>query len=257
MNQRVPRLVAAAAVAALYASAGPCLPAEPTDPLWKSAVAIAGASEGWRPTRTVSRIEDLAKDGRVRSVDEVTFAYPPGSGEPKAELVSYLRDGVDVTAKERGRLAKRQREAEARRKKGEKDGNSVTIGVSGTPFDPQRQSSVSIRRSGEKRTIDGRVCQGFEYSYSDPAGGRSLGTAFLDEQTGAPVSTRERPDPLPRFADEVWVALTYTYEGPGEWHPTRVDIQGSGGLLFIKKSIRTRIDLLDFWRDPGTRSAAQ
>jgi hypothetical protein len=256
MTRSVPRVVAAVAAAAtLYASGSPCLPAEPADPLWKRAVAIAGASEGWRPTRTVSRIEDLAKDGRVRSVDEVTFAYPPGSGEPKAELVRYLRDGVDVTAKERAKFSKQQQEAEARKKKGEKDGNSVTLGVSGTPFDPRRQSAVSIRRTEEKRTIDGRVCQAYEYSYADPAGGRSVGTAFLDEQTGAPLSTRERPDPLPRFADKVWIVLTFTYKGPGEWYPTRVDIEGSGGLLFIRKSIRTRIELLDFWRDPAVRPA--
>ena len=124
--------------------------------------------------------------------------------------------------------------------------------MGGTPFDPQRQATVSFRRTPEKRTIDGRACQAFEYSRSDPAGGRFVGTAFLDEQTGAPLSLRERPDPLPRFADKLWVALSFAYKGPGEWYPTRVHVEGSGGLLFIRKSIRATIELLDFRRAGAT-----
>ncbi len=249
---RSPACVLGAAVAAmLLARATPCLPSESVDPLWKSAVAIAAASEGWRPTRTVSRIEDLAKDGRVRSVDEVTFAYPPGDGELKPELVRFLRNGADVTERERARLAAQQRKDAARKK------DSFTLGVGGTPFDPQRQSAVSYHRSSERRAIDGRPCQGFEYSRSDPAGGRFVGTTFLDEQTGAPLSLRERPEPLPRFADKIWVTLSFTHKGPGEWYPTRLHVEASGGLLFIRKSIRTTIELLDFKRVAATGSGAR
>ena len=242
--------------ALLFLGAVECWPSEPVDPLWKSAVAIAAASQGWRPTRTVARTEDLAKDGRVKSVEEVTFAYPPGSnGEPRPELVRFLRDGVDVTERERAKLAAQQRVEAARKKKDE--GRRVTFGVGGTPFDPQHQATVSLRRAPERRTIDGRACQAFEYSRADPAGGRFVGTAFLDEQTGAPLSLRERPDPLPRFADRLWVTLSFTYKGAGEWYPTRVYVEGSGGLLFIRKSVRTTIDLFDYRRtgaaDPDTR----
>jgi hypothetical protein len=95
----------------------------------------------------------------------------------------------------------------------------LSFGVAGTPFDPQRQSTVAFRRTAEKRTIGGRVCQAFEYSRSDPAGSR------------------------------------FSYKGPGEWYPTRVEVEGSGGLLFIRKSIRGTIELLDFHRDEGTSSA--
>jgi hypothetical protein len=245
MPRNVARVLSAAALTALLGPSAPCLPSEPGDPLWKGAVAIAAASQGWRPGRTVSRIEDLAKDGRVQSVEEVTFAYPPGDGEPKPELVRYLRDGVDVTERERAKLAAQQEEAARKKKSG---GRSVTFGVGGTPFDPQHQATTSFRRTSERRTIDGRACQAFEYSRADPAGGRYVGTAFLDEETGAPLSLRERPEPLPRFADQLWVALSFVYKGPGEWYPTRVQVEGSGGLLFIRKSIRTTIELLDFRR---------
>lgn len=245
MTRSSARVLGAVAVAALV-SATPCLPSEPVDPLWKGAVAIATASKGWRPTRTVSRTEDLAKDGRVRSVEEVTFAYLAGDAEPKPELVRFLRDGVDVTEKERVKLAAQQKEA-ARKKKG--GGRGVTFGVGGTPFDADRQAAVSYRRTPERRTIDGRPCQAYEYSRSDPAGGRFVGTAFLDELTGAPVSLRESPDPLPRFADKLRVELSFVFKGPGEWYPTRVHVEGSGGLLFIRKSIRSTIELLEFRRD--------
>ncbi len=103
--------------------------------------------------------------------------------------------------------------------------------------------------------IGGHVCQAFEYSRSDPAGSRFVGTAFLDEQTGVPLSLRERPEPLPRFTDSMWVVLSFSYKGPGEWYPTRVEVEGSGGLLFIRKSIRGTIELLDFHRGAGTSSA--
>ncbi len=235
----------------LFALAVPARPAE-TDPLWQSAVAIAAASDGWRPGRTISRIEDLAKDGSVKSVDEVTFAYPPGAGEAQPQLVRFLHDGVDVTERERAKFAERQREEAERKRKGEKKEQGkggVTFGVGGTPFDPRYQATVSYRRSTEKMTIEGRACQGFEYSRTDPAGSRFVGTAFLDEQTGAPLVVRERPEPLPRFADRVSVVLSFVYKGPGEWYPTRVDVEGSGGLLFIRKSIRTTIALLDFRRN--------
>jgi len=249
MTGRIARVLGVATAATLFAPAAPCSPSEPADPLWKNAVAIAAASQGWRPSRTVSRIEDLARDGRVQSVEEVTFAYPPGAGEPRPELVRYLRDGVDVTAQERAKLAKQQEET-AHNKKG--GGRGVTFGVGGTPFDAQRQATVSARRTPEKATVDGRACQAFDYSRLDPAGSRFVGTAFLDEQTGAPMSLRERPDPLPRFADKIWVTLSLVYKGPGEWYPTRVAVEGSGGLLFIRKSIRTTIALLDFRRSGGS-----
>jgi len=252
MTRSVPRLFAAAAAGALSLSGGPCLASETVDPLWKSAVEIAAASQGWRPTRTVSRIEDLAKDGRVRSVDEVTHAYPPGDAEPRAELVRYLRDGVDVTEKERAKLAAQEKKASARQKK--KGEGGVRLGVAGTPFDPERQAAVSFRRTSERRTIGGRACQAYEYSRSDDSGQRSVGTACLDEETGAPMSLRERPEPLPRFVDRLWVVLSFTYKGPGEWYPTHVEVEGSGGLLFIKKSIHTTIELLDFTR--GTTGSA-
>jgi hypothetical protein len=254
MTRNVARVLGAVAVTALSASGAPCLPSEPADPLWKSAVAIAAASQGWRPGRTVSRTEDLAKDGRVQSVEEVTFAYPSGDGEPQPQLIRYLRDGVDVTERERARLAAQQEEAARKKKNGSR---SVTFGVGGTPFDPLHQATVSFHRTGERRTIDGRACQAFEYGRSDPVGGRYVGTAFLDEETGAPVSLRERPEPLPRFTDQLWVVLSFVYKGPGEWYPTHVQVEGSGGLLFIRKSIRSSIELLDFRRGVVTSPKAR
>jgi hypothetical protein len=253
MTRNVARVLCSLAVTALAAAGTPCLPSEPVDPLWKSAVAIAAASQGWRPGRTVSRTEDLAKDGRVQGVEEVTFAYPPGDGEAKPELIRFVRDGVDVTDRERVKLAAQQEEA--RKKKSGSRG--VTFGVGGTPFDPRHQATVSFHRTGERRTIDGRACRGFEYGRSDPAGGHYVGTAFLDEETGAPVSLRERPEPLPRFTDQLWVALSFVYKGPGEWYPTHAQVEGSGGLLFIRKSIRSSIELLDFRRYGVTSPKAQ
>ncbi len=235
---------AALAAATLAAAAGGA--SEADDPLWTRAVAIAEASRAWRPSRTVARTEHLARDGRVQSVEEVTLAHPPGTdGETQPELVRFVRDGVDVTAQERAKLARKRNEQRPRDRGAERRG-SLTVG--GTPFDPEAQSRISFRRTSEKRTIGGRDCQGFAYSRTDTEGKTLVGTAFLDTVTGAPLSLRERPDPLPRFADRVWVTTTFAYKGPDEWYPTRVEIEGSGGFLLIKKSLRTTIELLDYRR---------
>jgi hypothetical protein len=242
---------ATAAIAAvglvMGAAAAAAIPA-PADTLWSRAVRIASASGDWRPGRTVVRTEHLTKDGRVRSVEEVTLAHGTGvqGDEASPVLVRFMRDGVDVTEEERAKRASGREGGGARRGGGEGRRGSLTVG--GTPFHPQSQASVSFRRTSERRSIAGRDCQGFDYSRTDENGKQLVGTAFLDTRTGAPLLLRERPDPLPRFAERVWVTTRFRYEGPDEWYPTRIEVDASGGFLFVKKSVRTTIDLLDYRR---------
>jgi hypothetical protein len=96
-----------------------------------------------------------------------------------------------------------------------KDRRSFTL-EGGTPFDPQRQSAVPT--GAPPKTQWSTACQASVQPLG-PAGGRFVGTAFLDEQTGAPEPAR-RPEPLPRRRQGRGEAVS-SPQGPGEWYSMR------------------------------------
>lgn len=216
--------------------------------LWQKAVQWAERARETLPGLIELRAEMMDGDGDLEGVQESTIKLKAGaSGEVESELVRVLEDGKDVTAKAREEEAKRRRE---KQKKGKAAGEqSVGIQIGESPFHPASQAQVIARATGQRRTLRGKACLEFQVTWKKEKE-TEKGTAWLDEQTGAPVEYTFSPDPLPRHARRVLTTWRYEDAGPLGWRPVEMNVEGEGGFLFIRKKFRMRTTFGEFWRNP-------
>jgi len=243
-------------------------------PLWAQAVKIFEANKDLVPGKVLQKIQELEDDGRVKSESnaEISLALD-GAGKIKSDIVKASKDGKDVTAAERkeaeerskkeaAKELKKKKEAEKNAKKDSKGDsnkdskeNSHSISSGDSPFDPEIQKDVRVTETGALETIDGRSCVRFGYTYpvrtEKPSKGKPVmvkGTAWIEDGTGNPVKIEFTNDPLPRGAKSMLTKFHYGSGGNGSWIVERMEFEGSGSFLFIKKRIRGDISLGDYWK---------
>jgi hypothetical protein len=76
--------------------------------------------------------------------------------------------------------------------------------------------------------------------------------AWIDEASGAPLKFEFAPDPLPSKVKRLWTVFTYGPGPNGEWLLKEIASDGMGGILFIKKRFRSRIELDEYFPAPQT-----
>ncbi len=242
-------------------------------PLWAQAVKIFEANKDLVPGKVLQKIQELEDDGRVKSESnaEISLALD-GAGKIKSDVVKATKDGKDVTAAERKKADERSQKEAAREqkkkdagKKAKKDAksdsdkdskeDSHSISSGDSPFDPEIQKDVCVTETGARETIGSRSCVRFGYTYPVPAKKPSKGkptmvkgTAWIEESTGNPVKIEFTNDPLPKGAKSMLTKLHYGSGGNGSWILERMEFEGSGSFLFIKKRIRGDISLGDYWK---------
>jgi hypothetical protein len=164
---------------------------------------------------------------------------PVGAEGVSTEVVSALHNGEDVTDKER--------EAQARREAAARTGGRAPAfaGIE-DPFDPAVQQAATVRPLGERKAVDGRDCASFEIRVQKKDGGYE-GTVWLELVTGLPVELSYRPTRLPFGVHRM--VTTVRYGGPaGEALPVRVEVEGSGAILLLKRTFRSAVVLGGYWR---------
>lgn len=253
-------------------STGAAAKAQP--PLWAKAVKIFEANKDLVPGTVRQKIQELEDDGRVKSESnaEISLALD-GAGKIKSDVVKASKDGKDVTAAERkkaeesskkeaARELKKKKDAEKKAKKASKSDSdkdskesSHSVSSGDGPFDPEIQKDVCVTETGARETIDGRTCVRFGYTYpvrtEKPSKGKPAlvkGTAWIEDDTGNPVKIEFTNDPLPKGAKSMLTKFHYGSGGNGSWILERMEFEGSGSFLFIKKRIRGDISLGDYWK---------
>ncbi|MBD3236951.1 MAG: hypothetical protein GF330_09625 [Candidatus Eisenbacteria bacterium] len=237
------------------------------DSLWQRAVEIAGRNAWWIPGTMVSRFEELDGDWEPKSVELTTTRIFLGpDGVPDTEIVSAYENEKDVTEKAREEAAEqkreeeeqRRKEAEQRRREQEERGAApadppdarerfaLRSGGS-TPFDPQIQDSVRVRRTSPEGGPQGGPFAAYQFQRDLGDERQLIGTAWLDPESGAPVEIRFAPDPLPGRVKELEMRMRFTVDSTGAWYPTDLRIQGMGKLLFFKKRFRSTMIFSDPW----------
>ncbi len=206
----------------------------PTDPLWLKAVELFKHNENWVPGKVVT---DFTLKNSKGEIEEHTITVLRVSidekGEIKKELVSLTFNGEDKTdeAKEKGQTPG-------------SDKDDFTFKEA--PFYPANQDKIIIKRTSEKE-IDGKRCIGFEYTLTLPDITKS-GTIWLDMESGAPVLNVFTPAPLPKNVKRLENRVTYHFNPDGAFYISKIEYDGEGGMLFIKKNFHGEMTFRNFRR---------
>ena len=243
-------------------SARVAAPAHPA--LWTQAVRIVELNKNLVPGKVSQKIQELEKDGRVKTETDVDAAFSlDAAGKMKTEIVKASKDGKDITAEQKKKAdeaAKKQAKEDAKKaaKKdaaGGSDEHSQSFSLDDTPFNPERQNDVRVTQTARVDTIDGARCARFEFSYPEkiPAGSKEKpatikGTAWIDESSGRPVKLEYVSDPLPKHVKSMSTTMRYGKDANDSWVVKEMIFEARGSFLFFGKAIRGYISLGDYWK---------
>jgi hypothetical protein len=200
----------------------PLLAAAPADPLWQKAVEIGRRNRDWMPGEARFVLELVDEKGTPKDSWESWYRMSPGAdGKPVLEVVRELRNGVEATPKQRRR----------------------PFSTGDDPFDPGVQESVEAHPRGESRPVNGVLCSLYDFALKKKDGTSIVGTAWLAQATGIPVEVSYTYVPLPKGVFEMNATLRYGTGAQGEGALREVRIEGSGGVLFIRRNFRSTIAL--------------
>jgi hypothetical protein len=213
------------------------------DPLWLKAVELARRSKPWVPGTTVMQLELLDDKGATtESFETLMRISPDSSGNPVTEVEKATRNGSDVTASQREAQEKRNRDAV-------KSGKPAPFMMGDNPFDPDVQSVVQIEVLGRTALVSGVNCAMYGFTWKKTDGAEVSGTAALEMKTGAPREVEYTVKPLPTGVWSMKTVLRYGDGPEGGGYLREVFIEGTGGVLFIKKNFRTLITLDAYWKN--------
>ena len=211
-------------------------------PLWQKAVELARRNKPWVPGTSHMRLDVL--DDKGKSTDNYETFYritPNAKGVPVSEVEKAEHNGSDVTAAQRQTQEKMNREAE---KKG-----TLAFSMGENIFDPDVQASVQAAPLEETALVGTVACAVFRFTMKKSDGSELSGTAALEKENGAPVEVTYTIKPLPRGVWTMTTVLRYAGGPEGSGYLRDVSIEGTGGVLFIRKGFRTLITLDAYWKN--------
>jgi hypothetical protein len=240
----------AAAPPASEAAGKPDLPG-----LWRKALDVFQRNSDWLPGKVSILSEMLDRQGRPDSITKLDFNIVlDGKGEARTVLLQAFKDGEDVSAEMKKKLATDEtQDSKAAGKK-----STLTVSLAESPFNPGRQPDVTVRANAEKQLLFGRLCQRFDFSFKTEMAGNGkkaekttwVGKAWLEENSGIPLKLEFSLEPLPKHVNSLWTIYLYETNAAGDWMLREIEIQGQGGFLFIRKSFRSTTSFGEYQRQP-------
>jgi hypothetical protein len=232
---------ACAAAGGLSLSAPPRL--EGAHGLWRKAIELHQRNRDWYPERVVILSEVLTRRGQPSSLTEMVFRLRlDARGRVQAELERAQKNGEDTTARTRAKVTIRSPEEGL----DPEDDTAYSVSLTDSPFAAARQGAVQAFATAEHRTLFGRLCRRFNFSYRTAIVRKGKaeeltwrGMAWLDEASGMPVKLEFTFSPLPGLVRSLWSIYLYDIESPERWVLKQVSMTGHGGFLFIRKNFRT------------------
>ncbi|MET0401323.1 MAG: hypothetical protein ABW123_02925 [Cystobacter sp.] len=172
--------------------------------------------------------EELDGEGKATSRLETVERSVWRGGKRSSELVRATRDGKDVTGEVR-----EQREKE----EGVED-KGRTFQLDHLPFSPREQARYHF----EARGPDAKQPHLLRVAFSPKEGKRLdalAGEALVDAGRGELLRLTTHPSKLPKLADKIEMVLEFDAATDEGRNLSRIRAYGEGGVLFIKKRIRT------------------
>lgn len=233
-----------AAVALLVLVAGSTVSvgahAEPPPPELMARLAVNAANFERMRThasfKIAGRMEDIDRDGAAGSVKEMNARIvATGDGEPTFVVDRYFEDGEDKTSESQERADERARER--KRKPAKKREIRIPTLATEQPryvFDvvavdaahPSRIKLSFAPKVKEEQTIEG--------------------SAWVDAERGVVLSAGFKLARTSMFVSYVHVKVLFGEEGPLGPAITKVDFEGEGGVLFVRKHFRGTATLSNY-----------
>ncbi|MBU4405379.1 MAG: hypothetical protein L6428_03845 [Candidatus Aminicenantes bacterium] len=228
----------------------------PVDPagLWQKALDIFRKNSDFYPGKITILSEILNRHDRPDSVTQLFFSiYMDTRGQLFTEMTRALKNGKDISDEMKKKVEIRDlKEDKVLPKK-----DSLTVSLSDSPFNPERQKNVSFHASAEKQMLFGHFCRRFDFTYQteivrkgEPEKLTWSGMAWLDENSGLPLKLEFSLEPLPKRIHSLWTIYLYEITPPDNWVLKKITISGQGGFLFIKKRFRSTTNFSDYRRQP-------
>jgi len=257
MNKRIAALLLAVACSGPVPGPG-SEAARPADPaavvshagLWQKAVDVYRKNRNWYPERTAILSEVLNRRGEPYSITELFFTTRvDAGGRMFTDLTRALKNGEDVSEKMKAKVEIRHQSDGMDPQKEE----SLTVSLSDSPFDPERQKRVEYHPGATRLRLFGHACRRFDFSYRTEIIRKGKteelkwsGRAWLDEASGMPVKLEFSIAPLPNRIRSLWTIYLYDTARHDRWVVKKVVITGHGGFLFITKHFRTTSTFGDY-----------
>jgi hypothetical protein len=218
----------------------------PADARWNRAVSIYAKNQDWLPRSMVILTEELNNEDEVQSWELQRLAvFKNSDGEMDSRILSAEKNGEDVTEERRKNPQSGNPMAGA-----PENEDSDFSSFQKSPFDPEEQPGVSYRRTGKSRWIDGRRTYEYSFEHLHEKDRKTFGSAWLADDSGAPILVAISMEPLPTFVHHLEAKLYYRFDADAEWYMKKMSFEGRGGFLFIRKNIRSTITFSDYIRMP-------
>jgi hypothetical protein len=207
--------------------------------LWQKAVQIAAQSQNFVPGKSHMLVEEMNRQGKITKKEEIWLQLTVDQEKKlKVECLKILKNGNDVTEKEKNRYENNSSKSSKR---------TLTFGNNDlNPFDPKVQNDVYYHPTDRKEVINQIDCVVYEYTWRRSADQTQKGTTWLAADTGMPLLIKFTLDPKLKYIKSYWATSNYSLNS-GLWYPETGDMEASGGFLFKRFHVRVHFTLSDYW----------
>jgi hypothetical protein len=169
-----------------------------------------------------SVIQNLDRSGKATSTTDVETRVTHEKGDRTEQIIRKIENGKDVTPKAPTKVDKEHRKKEA-----------FVL-----PFAKSERAKYRFTRKGP------------DVIAFEPAGKRSTsvwkGEATVDPVQGHVLEIRAKPSKNPFFVDKVSMVLELGLDTKIGPTPSKLSVDGEGGMLFYRKRIRIRTEFSDY-----------
>lgn len=221
--------------------------------LWDRAVEYYAAYGDLVPGRLSIRFDQYNGRGRLVSseLSELELSVGP-DGEIQSEVVFASKDGKDVTEERRENPSGGAPFAGGG---GDDDADdqsdSPFAGLQRSPFDPDEQGRVTVVDTGRRERINGVETRVHEFEQRTGESARTVGTAWIAEESGTPIKVVASISPLPGFVHSFEMIQEYGTDRAGRWFMTSMEFIGEGNILFIRRRLESEFLFSDYFPPPS------
>ena len=204
------------------------------DSIWRRAVELYNDGTTWAAGRMQFESNEYDGRGNTRNTESSVYAIRYRGDELDAEIVSVVRNGRDITSERRENPTYQS----GRSFEGTFDG----FGQS--PLDRDVQDVVSIEYAGPD-VLNGAVSHLYRYRMTAEAA-TTVGTVWIEADSGAPVRISARPESLPRFVDSIEILQEFKKTETGAPVVSHVLIDASGRFLLIRRRFVVQVEFAQY-----------